>query len=316
MMKKVLPIVIIIALLLIVSIIVLPPLISFWGTNAENQSPTDSLPDIDGNPYTTHEIVGGETYVSYDYSPVYDTLDLSQYDNHGTFGTDGLMWVEKSDYTGKQFGYIDYNGNIVIPFTSKIVKPGDFNSGYAIIAYETDIMDNGIYSVINTKGETIFEFENRSCSLHYQSSNGNIVFIDINLIENINSSETKDYILCSNTGKVIEIIEESCSYYSSHPMLYSNGLLKTYRTVWESDAIEYIDVVTFYDENGNEALTIDTNSSEYFEKLLYVEDFVDEESVVYFYGLDQNYYTVRINKSGEWLSEPIEIDKEDAQFFN
>lgn len=293
----------------------------YANTNTDEESDVqhETLPDIDGNPYTTHYEAYGETVVSYDYTAAYETIDLSQYSDWGSFGEDGIMWVKKSDYKGTLYGYIDYLGNVVVPLTEEIVSPGQFENGYAIVACEYDVMRNGIYAVINTKGETVLEFENHAISLHYQSSNGNIVFIDINLIEDMYSSETKDYILCSNTGKVVEIVEEACSCYSPRSMVYSNGLLRTYRTDWDTpnknNDVGYIEVVTFYDENGVEALRIDTNSSEYYKSLLYVEDFVDEKSVVYFWGLDRNYYKVQIDKSGKWVSEPVKIDKEQAQRF-
>lgn len=282
--------------------------------NVDNQL-SDTISDVDGNPHTTHETIDGETSIFYDYSSVYATLDLSQYENWGSFGEDGLMWVEKSDYTGKQFGYIDYNGNVIIPFTSKIKEPGNFVAGYAIVACESDVMNNGIYNVINTKGETVFEFKNYAISSHYQSSNGNIVFMGINLNENTFSSTTKNYIFCSNIGNIVEFVGDS-----SEPMLYSNGLLRTHRTNWDTPnkkipGINYIDIVTFYDENGNEALTVDTNSSEYYRELLYVEDFINEVSTVYFQGLDRNYYTVQINKKGEWISEPVDIEMNEVKRF-
>lgn len=286
--------------------------------NRDNNSNTGTLNDVDGNPYTTHEIIDGEPYISYDYDDVYDSLDLSQYDSYGSFGEDGLMWVEKSDYTGKQYGYIDYKGNIVIPFTSEIVEPGDFKHGYAIVSYEQDVMRNGIYAVINTKGEAIFEFENHGASLHYQSANGNIVLIDINLIDDSYSSP-KDYILCSKTGKVVEIVEESCSFYTPRSMYYSDGLLRTYRTDWDvpnnNNDVGYIEVVTFYDENGEFALRIDTNSSEYYKSLMYVDDFINGKADVYFWGLDSNYYKVQIDKNGEWVNDPVQISKEEIKNF-
>lgn len=286
-------------------------------TPPESQRDGESLPDVDGNPYTKHETIDGETYISYDYSTVYDTLDLSQYASWGTFGADGLMWVEKSDYTGKQFGYIDYKGNLVIPFSSEIVTPGDFAAGYAIVCYEYDGfgMGNGIRGVMNTNGEIKLKFNNHAISKCYRSDNGNIVFVGINLMDDLYSSETKNYIFCGKTGKTIEI---SGGPVASDGMYYSNGLLRTYRTEWYTDENNYNaykDVVTFYDENGVEALTIDTNSSEYYKSLLYVEDFVDEKSVVYFWGLDRNYYKVEIDKTGKWITEPVKIDEEKVQRF-
>lgn len=77
------------------------------------------------------------------FNEVYDKLDLSQYSSWGHFAEDGLMWVEKSDYTGKQFGYINYKGEVAIPFTSEIAYAYDFVSSYAIVSYGNDEIDNG-----------------------------------------------------------------------------------------------------------------------------------------------------------------------------
>ncbi len=287
-------------------------------TLSESQTDTESLPDVDGNPYTTHETIDGETYISYDYNAVYNTLDLSQYENWGAFGEDGLMWVEKSDYTGKQFGYIDYTGDVVIPFSSEIVTPGDFQHGFAIVAYERDGfgMGNGVHGVIDTTGEVKLKFNNHAVSEWYRSSNGNIVFVGIHLMDDPTYNPSKNYLFCGKTGKTIEIPGGSVN---NDGMYYSDGLLRTYRTDWDTpnknNAVGYIEVFTFYDENGVETLTIDTNSSEYYKSLIYVEDFVDEKSMVYFWGLDRNYYKVQIDKSGNWISEPIKIDEEEVERF-
>lgn len=282
-------------------------------SNTNDETNTNDLPDVDGNPYTTHEVIDGKTYVSYDYSSVYDTLDLSQYTSWGSFGADGLMWVEKSDYTGKQFGYIDYKGNLVIPFSSEIVTPGDFEAGYAIVSYEYDGfgMGNGIHGVMNTKGEIKLKFDNHATSECYRSENGNIVFVGINLMENLYSSETKNYIFCGKSGETIEIPDGPAKFDG---MYYSDGLLRTYRTVWYTDENNYNaykHVVTFYDENGEVALVIDSNSSPHFKNLTFVDDFIDGKAIVTFVGQDREYYRVEIDKKGQWLCEPWKIDRDD-----
>lgn len=283
------------------------------GVNTENQASTESLPDVDGNPYTTHEVIDGKTYISYDYSEVYDSLDLSQYTSWGSFGADGLMWVEKSDYTGKQFGYIDYQGNLVIPFSSEIVTPGDFEAGYAIVSYEYDGlgMGNGIRGIMDTTGEIKLKFDNHATSKCYRSENGNIVFVGINLMDDLYSSESKNYIFCGKSGKTIEIPDGSPGLDG---MYYSDGLLRTYRTVWYTDENNYNaykHVVTFYDENGEVALVVDSNSSPHFKNLTFVDDFIDGRAIITFVGQDGESYRVEIDKKGEWVGEPWQIDRDD-----
>ncbi len=299
-------------LLLTVLIFVLLIVMTACGANTDNQAPTESLPDVDGNPYTTHEVIDGKTYISYDYSEVYDSLDLSQYTSWGSFGADGLMWVEKSDYTGKQFGYIDYKGNVVIPFNSEIVTPGDFEDGYAIVSYEYDGfgMGNGVRGVMDTNGEIKLKFDNHARSRCYRSENGNIVFVGINLMDDL-YSESKNYIFCSKSGKTIEIPDGPAKLDG---MYYSDGLLRTYRTVWytdENNHSAYKHVVTFYDENGEIALVVDSNSSPHFKNLTFVDDFVDGKAIITFVGQDREYYRVEIDKKGEWLGEPWKIDRDD-----
>ncbi len=281
-------------------------------SSVNNHTGTNDVSDIDGNPYTTHEVIDGKTYVSYDYSDVYDNLDLSQYTSWGSFGADGLMWVEKSDYTGKQFGYIDYKGNIVIPFTSEIVSPGDFESGYAIVSYEYDGfgMGNGVHGVIDTKGEIKLKFDNHATSKCYQSSNGNIVFIGINMMDDLHS-EPKNYIFCKNSGKVIEIPDGPVENDS---MYYSDGWLRTYRTEWftnENNESDYKHVVTFYNENGEVVLVVDSNSSPYYKALWFVDDFIDGKAIVTFVGQDSELYKVEIDKKGIWVGEPWKTDRDE-----
>lgn len=273
------------------------------GVDTDNQLLTESLPDVDGNPYTTHETIDGETYVYCDYSEVYDKLDLSQYTSYGSFGEDGLMWVEKSDYTGKKFAYIDWKGNIVIPFTSEIATPHDFRYGNAIVSYEYDVMGNGMCGVINTTGEVKLKFDNHAISEWYHSTNGNIVFIGINLIDDLNS-EPKNYIYCSNTGTTIEIPDGPIK---NEPMYYSDGWLRTYRTesyLNENNVFDTKRIVTFYDEYGEVVLVVDSNSSPHYKALRYVADFSNGKSIVTFLGQDRELYKVEINKKGEWIGEP------------
>jgi hypothetical protein len=298
--------------LLTVLILALLAVITACNVNTNEQTSEITLPDIDGNPYTTHETIDGEEYISYDYSEVYDSLDLTQYTDWGSFGADGLMWVEKSNYTGKQFGYIDFKGNIVIPFTSEIISPGDFESGYAIVSYEYDglSMGNGIHGVIDTKGEIKLKFKNHATSKHYQSKNGNIVFIGINMMDDL-YSEPKNYIFCSNTKKTIEIPDGPVG---TSGIYYSDGLLRTYRYEFFTDKNNYNDfkhIITFYNEDAEVTLVIDSKSSEYYMNLITVKDFICGKSEIIFVGQDRNYYKVTIDKTGKWIDEPTQIHKDE-----
>ena len=273
--------------------------------NTDSQAPIETYPDIDGNPYTTHKVIDGKTYISYDYSEVYDSLDLSQYTSWGSFGVEGLMWVKKSDYTGVQFGYIDYKGNVVIPFSSEIVAPGDFEAGYAIVSYELDSMGNGVRGVIDTNGVLKFKYNNHARSECYRSSNGNIVFVGIHLMNDPTYLPSKNYLFCGKSGNTIEIPGGPVGFDG---MYYSDGLLRTYG-YQINNGVKHI--VTFYDENGEVALIVDSDSSPHFKDLTFVDDFVDGEAIITFVGQDREYYRVKIDKKGEWIGEPWQIDRDD-----
>ncbi len=271
--------------------------------------PEETWPDLDGNPYTTHKVFNGKTEVWIDYSEVYETLDLSQYTRRGSFGEDGLMWVEKADYTGKRIGYIDYKGNEVIPLMDTIERACDFHKGYAVIVYEEDSMGNGMRAIIDTKGDVKLKYKNHAISGYYNSSNGNVVLAGVNLNDDL-YGQTKNYIFCSNSEKTIEIQGSGLG----GGMYYSDGLLRTKTTVWRTNENKpyssYKHVVTFYDENGEIALVVDCDSSEYFRQLMYVSDFENGQAEVTFVGLDRNWYKVNIDKNGKWVDEPVKISKD------
>ncbi len=141
--------------------------------------------------------------------------------------------------------------------------------------------------------------------------NGNIVFVGINLMDDLYSSESKNYIFCGKSGKTIEIPDGPPKFDG---MYYSDGLLRTYRTVWYTDENNYNaykHVVTFYDENGEVALVVDSNSSPHFKNLTFVDDFIDGRAIITFVGQDREYYRVEIDKKGEWVGEPWQIDRDD-----
>lgn len=288
----------------------------------EESAEQNELPDQDGNPYTTHEMIDGEIIVSYDYSEAYETLDFSQYTDHGSFSPEGLMWVEKSDYTGKQFGYIDYTGKLVVPFTSEIVEPGDFDNGYAIVSYEIDGfgMGNGLHGIIDTKGNVVLKFDNHAVSKHYISDNGNIVLTEVQPMGDVSVVETdtysNNYVYCKEINKVVQLPERLGN--SLDDFYYSDGLLRTYTTEDDptGDAGDFHYVANFYDENGEIALTIKPSDNEYYSELIYVDDFKNGEAILTFYGLDREFYNVKIDKTGSWIGEPQRVIKDEVSFFN
>lgn len=265
-------------------------------------------PDLDGNPYTTHEVDGEEVYAWCDYSEVYETLDLSMYTNWGEFGMDGIMWVEKSDYTGKSIGYIDYHGNEIIPLSSEIIRAYNFNEGLAIIVFDEDIFSNGHRAIINTKGDILAKYEHNAITKYNHLNNGNIVFSSDIVISDYNFSGQNAYLFIKSSGKFVEIPVPA--WQTIETIDYSDGLLFVYSNGYVNPGAKY------FDENGNCVIDLD-NSNEYYKgSVLYASDFQNGEATVHFKGLDDNYYTVQIDKTGAWKTEPVKFSKDDTKSFS
>ncbi len=260
------------------------------------------LEDLDNNPYTTHRKVDGEIVVSYDYSEVYDKLDLSKYSGHGRFAEDGIMWVKMSDYTGTKYGYIDYNGNFIVPLSEEISGASNFYNGLAIVYFSESLRYFGV--IINTKGESISFFEYYAVSKWNYLNNGNIYFTDV-------AVEGKyDYdacMFCKETGEFVVMPYPGRSSIGS--IDYSDGLLLVY-----SKSGDY-SITGYFDSQGNCVIDLN-NSNQYYKWVKYAERFRKGEATVTFVGLDEEWYKVKINKKGEWISEPEQISEYDAKTFN
>ncbi len=232
-----------------------------------------------------------------------DNLNLAQYDNHGEF-SEGLCWVEKDGYDGKEIMYINNNGEIVIgPFTN-IDSANNFSYGHAeiIFGFEGYVSTRG---VIDLNGNVVFKYSCCPTTEEYDSNNGNIVFLNIGL-ENDND-HNRNIILTSKNG-IIEFGEEpgdspTCSMY------YSDGLLRTHDSTLDSlYGSSTNNIFVFYNENGEKSLVLDGRKIGYY--ITYVTDFNDGEAYMYFYGKDDNFYVVTIDKQGNWKDTPQKIEKD------
>lgn len=286
--------------------------------NVENETTNDTTvsineqekvwPDLDGNPYTTHEVDGEEVYAWYDYSEVYETLDLSMYTDWGEFGMDGLMWVEKSDYTGKAIGYIDYHGNEIIPPSSEIIRAHNFNEGLAIIVFDEDVFGNGLRAIINTNGDILAKYEHNAITKYNHLNNGNIVFSSDIVVYDYDFSGQNAYLFIKSSSEFVEI--PTPAWQTIETIDYSDGLLLVYSNGYVNPGAKY------FDENGNCVIDLD-NSNEYYQgAVLYASDFQNGEATVHFKGLDSNYYTVQIDHTGAWKTEPIKISKDETKSFS
>ena len=283
----------------------------------DTSSREEILPDQDGNPYSTHKIINGETIVEYDYSEAYEKLDLSEYTEHGKFGEDGIMWVEKSDYTGIQYGYIDYNGNAIMSMSSEIEEVDNFNDGFAIIKHKKDYFGYPKFSVIDKVGKILFDYYstgnigervmvvNKNIVIAYTMADG----IDIN-------SKLTNYIFFSKTNKLVKIDKLKLCSLENAPISISDGLIRIATYEEHRESIYYKTyTIQYFDENGELVLKIDNNSNENYKNIQYVENFIDGNAVLTFEGKDENLYNVTINKQGEWLDEPKMIQESSDRSF-
>lgn len=255
------------------------------------------LDDIDNNPYTTHRMIDGEIVVSYDYGEVYKKLNLSEYSDYGRFAEDGIMWVEKSDYSGTKYGYIDYKGNVIMPL-GDIAGVTGFSHGVAIIYYNLDAARNGTAAIINTNGKVIGEFSRFAATKYNFLNNGNIYFTDIVPDGGYDSS----YMFCKSSEKFVKMPYPGKS--SLGEIDYSDGLL-----------LVFLDPgAKYFDAQGRCVIDLN-NSNQYYKSVKYAERFRNGVASVTFEGMDGNWYKVKINKRGEWINEPEEISKYDAKTF-
>ncbi|MBR2319732.1 MAG: hypothetical protein IKA50_02960 [Clostridia bacterium] len=240
---------------------------------------------------------------------LYSGVDLSQFSKHGRSTTNSAMWVEKSDYTGIQYGCINTKGEWIVPLTSDITGVHDFDfsdAGLSVVLFShskredfEDTNTSGSFGgIYNSQGEIvgIFELTGRSYSQHL--NNGNIIFRYIKLY---GGHDFGCYMFCTNTSTFVEMPTPYRDDISG--LEFSDGLMLIYNRY---------DGVKYYDENGNCVLTVE---NPYYRRVVYADDFKNGQANVTFIGQDEKYYIVTIDKYGNWINEPIQINKSDAQSF-
>lgn len=287
-------------------------------SSQDTSSNEEVLPDQDNNPYSTHKIINGETIVEYDYSEAYEKLDLSEYTEHGKFGEDGIMWVKKSDYTGIQCGYIDYNGKVIMPLTTGIEETTNFKDGFAIVKHKKDYLGIPGFSVIDKVGNILFDY--------YTTADiwENIIIVNKNIILARNICDSRELennkmlslIFFSNTNKLVKINELFLYSFEDAPISVSDGLIRVVTYDAKKGYFSHRpNTIEYFDENGEVVLKIDNSSNENYEHIQYVENFIDGKAILTFEGKDENLYNVTIDKQGKWLDEPKMIQKSSAKSF-
>ena len=222
-----------------------------------------------------------------------EEADLSQYYDHSNFFGDILgeriAWVEQRDYNGTKYGYVNDKGEIVIPLSDEIIiNLDDLNNplnNYANGKVVVSTIDNII--IYDTKGDIVAQYETDGGFHKSQTlSNGNILIIG-------NSIYPNSYMYIESTNEIIKLPythDLSCNDYSE-------GLVAC-----QIDNVG----ISYFDEDGKEALKIDVSSNSAYMTVLEGGNFEDGKANIKFQGRDYKIYTVNIDNNGNWLDEPIE----------
>ena len=288
----------------LVLIITLALLFSVAGCNDYYERDDDSPRKTRSTTSTTKYITLEEWYAD---------VDLSQFSRHGRSTENDAMWVEKSDYTGTQYGCINTKGEWIVPLTPEIVSI--FNStnydfseaGLSVVVFShnkrkdfEDTNDSGsFYGIYNSKGEIVGIFEGTGRTLVSHLNNGNVFLFSIRLY---GGDDASCYMFCASNNQFVQM-PEPCGK-TIYSLEYSDGLMLLYSNDRDSRA-------KYYDENGNCCIDLE-NSNPYYREVKYADDFVDGQANVNFIGQDGEWYTVKINKKGEWINEPTPISQYDS----
>ena len=238
-----------------------------------------------------------------------DDFDFSAYESHGKF-SDGLAWVKVSDYSGEKMGYINKNGEYVIPLSDKYKTLRDFENGTAVVTLKSERSIYGNILVINTKGEELARIEDDCGSdVKYKSlNNGNILFgypLSMSIAQDwyMYIAKTKTLINLSADNNNVVLTDKCADYVEG--LLYSGDEFNSFA----ADGCS----VRFLDEEGNCALYLGRSteqrpSNENYKEVYSASDFKDGKSNIIFLGQNNKRYTVTVDKQGNWQNEPKEVD--------
>ena len=273
----------------------------------------DSYERDSDSPRKTRTTTSTTKYITLD--EWYAGVDLSQFSRHGNSTENTAMWVEKSDYTGTQYGCINTKGEWVVPLTSDIESVSNFDfsdAGLSIVIWngsqraafggiaEKYSDDFGV--IYNMQGEVMEKFELKGVLSEWTHlNNGNIYLTQVYPFGTGNEC---CLMYCVSTNQFVEV--SNTAWQSLYKIKYSDGLMLVYSNSYDTAGARY------YDENGNCCIDLE-NSNEYYRTVHYADHFVDGQANVDFTGMDGRRYTVKINKRGEWITEP-EVTYEDRNF--
>lgn len=231
-------------------------------------------------------------------------FDFSEYESHGDFH-DGIAWVCKSDYSGIKYGYINTKGDYIIPLTQEIKECYDYQNEVFIVIYESDVASNyGDIILYDKSGNELYKIEDSCAQKPFIKYFNNKNIYIAHPYYGVAAQES--YMYEYKTGKLFHI-DASCTDSSD----YYDGLLYLGDYKDPSNAMGYVKGrgVCFADSKGNIVLVLSTDTNENYFSVFSASDFQDGKSNILFAGQNKKYYTVTIDKTGKWLNEPIEVDK-------
>ncbi len=222
---------------------------------------------------------------------LYANIDLSQYSEYGSLSDDGIMWVKKSGYDDVEYGYINSNGEYVVPLSNEMTLPHDFQNGFAVAEFG-DQWQGTLCKIYNPYGEVVAQFFRTGLTIMEHLNNGNIYLKGVSVDDAFAAEENKAYMFCAESKKMVGMP------YTTDYIDYSDGLMLVC-----SDYMEK--TIKYFDSDGNCVLDLVTNS----EYSVYIAtDFVNGKANIAFVGKDGKNYTVDIDKTGKWLTEPVAVN--------
>ncbi len=236
-------------------------------------------------------------------------FDLDQYASHGQW-SDGLAWVETTtessyDKAAKTvFAYLDTDGNVVSPwFNSEEYEKGNFVNGLLILRRYPNGRIGSKHVIFDQSFNMICEMSFASGRNEDNESEKAIIdanergeifgFTEDGLVKitkyGIVEFPLPDHALSYPTVKNLKKIEKQQDYY----VVDIRGHVGVnYNIPW------YMGV---FDEDGN---VIFEPSEQIKYDVLSVTVLSEDEFEVLFAGEDKKHYTVKVDASGEFLTEP------------
>lgn len=229
---------------------------------------------------------GGETETD-----LYANIDLSQYSEYGFLSDDGIMWVKKSGYDGVEYGYINSNGEYVVPLSSEITLSHDFQNGFAVAEFG-DQWQGILCKIYNTSGEVVGQFFREAITSISHLNNGNIYLEGVSVSEDSSVAGNNAYMFCAESKKMVEMPVPT---YPMNSPDYSDGLMLVYSNFM-------VETIKYFDSDGNCVIDL-VEDNDY--SVVYATDFIDGKASITFVGKDSEHYIVDIDKTGKWLTEPV-----------